>query len=209
MKFGVFCIFSLLVPLFNTINAHYELQAPPSRGFEDSLEPNPPCGGFNIVNSSLITNFPISQGIATANFFDGDGTLYFYFAPNINSTFISVSDAQKLVNPDIGQQVHVSVNLSKANAVVGSQGILQSVFNLSTGNGAWYQCADIKVTGDTRSSANNTQSSANNTQSSANNTLSNANNAQSSANIINALPNINVFVLLIWLFTYFVFLNRI
>ncbi|RIB19464.1 hypothetical protein C2G38_2181705 [Gigaspora rosea] len=168
MKFGVFCIFNLLVPLFNTINAHYQLQAPPSRGFEDSLEPNPPCGGFNTVNSSLITNFPISQGIATANFFDGDGTLYFYFAPNTNSTFISV------------QQVRVSVNLTKANAVVGSKGILQSVFNLSTGNGAWYQCADIKVTGDTQSSANSTQSSANNTQF-ANNTQSSANNTQSSA----------------------------
>ncbi|CAG8854960.1 7678_t:CDS:2, partial [Gigaspora margarita] len=81
----------LLIPLFNVINAHYQLQAPTSRGFEDSLEPNSPCGGFDTVNSSLITNFPISQGIATANFFDGNETLYFYFAPNISTTFISVS----------------------------------------------------------------------------------------------------------------------
>ncbi|CAG8853653.1 18057_t:CDS:2, partial [Gigaspora margarita] len=66
--------------------------------------------------------------------------------------------AQKLIIPDNGQQVHVSINLSKANAIVGSQGILQSVFNLSTGNGAWYQCADIKVTGDTQPSANSARS---------------------------------------------------
>ncbi|CAG8627849.1 14773_t:CDS:2, partial [Cetraspora pellucida] len=183
----------LLVPSFNVINAHYQLRAPPSRGFEDSLEANPPCGGFNTVNFSLITNFPISQGNATANFFDGDGTLYFYFAPNINSTFISVSDAQKLTIPDNGQQVHVSIDLSRANAIVGSQGILQSVFNLSTGNGAWYQCADIKVTSDTQSSVNDTQSSANDTQSSVNDTRSSANDARSSANVIIALPNIDGF----------------
>ncbi|CAG8496534.1 7897_t:CDS:2 [Cetraspora pellucida] len=104
--------------------------------------------------------------------------LYFYFVSNINSTFISISDTQKLVIPNSGQQVHVSVNLSKANAVVGSQGILQSVFNLSTGNGAWYQCADIKVTGDTQPSAND---------------------ARSSANVIIALPNVSGFALLVWL----------
>ncbi|CAG8728254.1 3049_t:CDS:2 [Gigaspora margarita] len=137
MKYGIFHIFVLLAPLFNVVNAHYELIAPPSRGFEDSLEPNSPCGGFNNVNSSRITNFPISQGIVTANFYDGDGTILLYFAPDINSTFISVS-----------------VNLSKANAVIGSQGVIQSVFNLSTGNGAWYQCADIKVTSDTQSTSN-------------------------------------------------------
>ncbi|CAG8489888.1 1501_t:CDS:2 [Dentiscutata erythropus] len=127
----------VLLVIFNVVNAHFQLQAPKPRGFEDAKEPTAPCGGFDSVGN--ITDFPISQGQATCYFEDGDGTLTFYYAPTQNSTFIQI----------------ISVNLTRANATIGSQGVLQAVFALTpaSGNGSWYQCADIKVTGDTKTNS--------------------------------------------------------
>ncbi|CAG8730998.1 4549_t:CDS:1, partial [Racocetra fulgida] len=39
------------------------------------------------------------------------------------------------------------------NATVGSQGVLQAVYNLSDGTGTWYQCADIQVINATTASS--------------------------------------------------------
>ncbi|CAG8588847.1 4056_t:CDS:2, partial [Dentiscutata heterogama] len=125
---------------------------PSSRGFVDENEPIAPCGGFDSVGT--ITDFPISQGKATCFFEDGDGTLTFYYAPTQNSTFIQVSDNQTY-SALANAQKFISVNLTRANATIGSQGVLQAVFALApaSGNGSWYQCADIKVTGDTKTSS--------------------------------------------------------
>ncbi|CAG8527980.1 17945_t:CDS:2 [Acaulospora morrowiae] len=122
---------------------------PPARGTVEVQEPNPPCGGFNAVNSAKITNFPVSHGQATANFEDGDGTLIYYFSSSSNVTnatsFIQVSDPQSLTIPNSGKQVTTLIDLSRAKAVIGTSGVLQSVFNTSTET--WYQCADIKISG--------------------------------------------------------------
>ncbi|CAG8784099.1 21929_t:CDS:2, partial [Racocetra persica] len=125
---------------------------PPTRGFDETTEPNTPCGGFNSVNTSAITKFPVSQGRATSFFYDGDGTLTYNYAPNTNSTFLQVSDPEtysQLANA----QKSVTVNLNRANATVGSQGVLQAVFKLSDGTGSWYQCADIQVINATTASS--------------------------------------------------------
>ncbi|RIB02378.1 hypothetical protein C2G38_2050111 [Gigaspora rosea] len=145
-------MYLLLLVTFNVVNAHFELQAPPSRGFDDAKEPNSPCGGFDSVGK--ITDFPISQGRATCLFYDGDGTLTFYFAPNQNSSFIQVSDNQTY-SALANVQKTIDVNLTRANATVGSQGVLQAVFAIApgSGSGSWYQCSDIKITNDVRASS--------------------------------------------------------
>ncbi|CAG8683093.1 4251_t:CDS:2 [Gigaspora margarita] len=142
----------VLLVTFNVVNAHFELQNPPTRGFVDETEPKSPCGGVDSVGK--ITDFPISQGRATCYFYDGDGTLTFYFAPNQNSTFIQVSDNQTY-SALTNTPKTVNVNLTRANATVGSQGVLQAVFALSpaSGNGSWYQCSDIKITNDFKASS--------------------------------------------------------
>ncbi|CAG8691380.1 24622_t:CDS:2 [Racocetra persica] len=117
---------------------------PPTRGFDEANEAISPCGGFNSVNTSAITKFPVTQGRATSFFYDGDGTLTYFYAPDLNSTFLQVSDPEtysQLANA----QKSVTVNLTRANATVGSQGVLQAVFKLSDINSSWYQCADIQV----------------------------------------------------------------
>ncbi|CAG8673763.1 11025_t:CDS:2, partial [Cetraspora pellucida] len=90
MKFITSYLLILFV-IFNVANSHYQLQNPPTRGFDESTEPNSPCGGFNSVNASAITKFPVSQGRATSYFYDGDGTLTYFYALTSNSTFLPVS----------------------------------------------------------------------------------------------------------------------
>ncbi|CAG8629614.1 10569_t:CDS:2, partial [Racocetra fulgida] len=132
----------VLFVIVNVANSHYQLQNPPTRGFDEANEPLSPCGGFNSVNTAAITKFPVSR--ATCFFYDGDGTLTFFYAPDLNSTFLQVSDPEtysQLMNA----QKSITVNLSRANATVGSQGVLQAVFKLADVNSSWYQCADIQV----------------------------------------------------------------
>ncbi|CAG8852748.1 3473_t:CDS:2, partial [Gigaspora margarita] len=79
------------------------------------------------------------NGYAINNFgHDTNGTLAYYFAPDMDSEFILVS----------GQNVTTQVNLTKADADIGSQGVLQAVYiagnDTSPSNTTMYQCADIE-----------------------------------------------------------------
>ncbi|CAG8515160.1 11730_t:CDS:1, partial [Scutellospora calospora] len=58
MKSIIFYVLILFV-IFNVANAHFQLQAPPTRGFVDEKEPTAPCGSFDTVNTSQISNFPV------------------------------------------------------------------------------------------------------------------------------------------------------
>ena len=49
--------FLTVLPVF----AHYTLDYPPTSGFDEDQEPNPPCGGFNPSLSNL-TAWPLSGG---------------------------------------------------------------------------------------------------------------------------------------------------
>ncbi|RIA88705.1 hypothetical protein C1645_877228 [Glomus cerebriforme] len=138
--------FVLFLVLISSANAHMKFDNPPFRGDNEDTMPQPPCGGFNDVNSTAITPFPVNEGQATTEFEDGTGILIYSYAPNSNSTFTPVSDNVQISIPDgTGPKPFTTpIDLSKAGAKVGDQGVLQAYFTDGK-NMTWYQCADITV----------------------------------------------------------------
>ncbi|KAG0038429.1 hypothetical protein BGZ82_000253 [Podila clonocystis] len=54
---------SMMLLCSSAAMAHFTLDYPASRGFNDDNEPNAPCGGFDSVSNR--TQFPISKGFLT------------------------------------------------------------------------------------------------------------------------------------------------
>ncbi len=54
--------FVLFFAFISFTNAHMRLVEPPYRGSEFTKVDEPPCGGFNEVNTTAITKFPLKGG---------------------------------------------------------------------------------------------------------------------------------------------------
>ncbi|CAG8545787.1 464_t:CDS:2 [Ambispora leptoticha] len=78
-----------------------------------------PCSGLNDVNTTSITDFSIQPAIIDMK--TGDAKL----------------------------TVTTPLDLSKANATIGQNGVIQAVYNSSDGNTTWYSCADVRIVNDT------------------------------------------------------------
>ncbi|CAJ0913147.1 12216_t:CDS:2, partial [Entrophospora sp. SA101] len=120
------------------IDAHFSLVNPPPRGINENSATVAPCGGFDTVNAAKATDFPL-KGLATALFEDGLGTLSF----NYNN--ISVAEVQDVNVETTPKNITSTVDLAKANAAIGTQGVLQAVYKSTDGLITWYSCADINV----------------------------------------------------------------
>ncbi|GBC40467.1 uncharacterized protein OCT59_012487 [Rhizophagus irregularis] len=142
--FAVLFIFFFV--LISSTNAHIAFVNPPFRGNDAVNSKIPPCGGSNEVNTTAITEFPLTDGQATVKVGHGTGVLLFNYAPDVNSTFQSVADNVTVDVPHDsgGKQLTASINLSKAGAKVGDQGVLQTIF-IDGGVNFTYQCADLKI----------------------------------------------------------------
>ncbi|KAG9285077.1 hypothetical protein G9A89_009888 [Geosiphon pyriformis] len=158
------------------VNAHFRFETPTRRGPSVANASIAPCGGYDVVNETSKSDFPI-VGNVNVSFGDGNGTISFYFAPNSNGTFVSVNnatvDVQVEEDPTHTKRTPyiTQVDLKKANATVGQNGVLQGVYKSREGNTTWYQCADIKVI-----KANTTSTSTtNNSSSSSDNKSGNSN----------------------------------
>ncbi|CAB4480578.1 hypothetical protein RhiirA1_508235 [Rhizophagus irregularis] len=142
--FAVLFIFFFV--LISSTNAHIAFVNPPFRGNDAVNSKIPPCGGSNEVNVTAITEFPLTDGQATVKVGHGTGFLIFNYAPDVNSTFQSVADNVTVDVPHDsgGKLLTASINLSKAGAKVGDQGVLQTIF-IDGGVNFTYQCADLKI----------------------------------------------------------------
>ncbi|GES76985.1 cytokine inducing-glycoprotein [Rhizophagus clarus] len=130
----------------SSTHAHFFFSNPPFRGDDEDTMTQPPCGGSNVVNTTAITPFPVTEGQVTTDFEDGNGVLVISYAPTSNDTFVPVS-GNVTVNVPVGigpKQYVTPVDLSKAGAKSGDQGVLQAFYTDGV-NTTWYQCADIKV----------------------------------------------------------------
>ncbi|CAI2171211.1 5027_t:CDS:2 [Funneliformis geosporum] len=144
--FAVF--FVLFLAFISSTNAHLSLVAPKRRGSDEGTMTEAPCGGFSVVNTAAISDFPVTDGVATTKFEDGNGMMYFNYAPTSDGPFMPVSDNVTINVPEgsnDGAQFQTNITLSLANAKVGDSGVLQAIYNSTSGNTTWYQCADIKV----------------------------------------------------------------
>ncbi|RGB42324.1 hypothetical protein C1646_751082 [Rhizophagus diaphanus] len=142
--FAVLFIFFFV--LISSTNAHINFVNPPFRGNDGLNGKLPPCGGSNEVNLTAITEFPLTDGQATVRVGHGTGVLLFNYAPNSNSTFQTVADNVTIDVPhdSSGKNYTVPINLSKAGAKTGDQGVLQAIF-IDGGVNFTYQCADLKI----------------------------------------------------------------
>lgn len=57
-NFSVF--FILFFVLTSSTHAHFVFSNPPFRGDNEDTITQPPCGGFNDVNATAITQFPVT-----------------------------------------------------------------------------------------------------------------------------------------------------
>ncbi|RGB38226.1 hypothetical protein C1646_740707 [Rhizophagus diaphanus] len=138
--FFVFFIFFFV--LISSTCAHFQFENPPTRGHGEGTMSQPPCGGYNNVNTNAITQFPVTEGRVTTEYEDGNGVMVINYAPTVNDTFMPVSE-NVTINVSKPQQIVTLVDLSKAGVKSGDQGVLQAVY--TGAEGSWYQCADIKV----------------------------------------------------------------
>ncbi|RGB44248.1 hypothetical protein C1646_678957 [Rhizophagus diaphanus] len=146
---NTFKVFSVSLVLFfvliSSTNAHFSIISPPFRGRIGANMIQSPCGGFNEVNTTAITEFPLTDGHVTTRFGDGNGTMIINYAPTSNDTFQPVSENFPVFIAEGAEAKYfaIKVDLSKAGAKVGDQGVLQGFYSGATNT--LYGCADIKI----------------------------------------------------------------
>ncbi|CAB4445123.1 unnamed protein product [Rhizophagus irregularis] len=126
--FKVFSVFLVLFfVLISSTNAHFSIISPPFRGRIGANMIQSPCGGFNDVNTTAITEFPLTDGQVTTRFGDGNGFMIINYAPTSNDTFQPVSENFTVFLAEGAEPKYfaIKVDLSKAGAKVGDQGVLQ------------------------------------------------------------------------------------
>ncbi|KAF0526546.1 cytokine inducing-glycoprotein [Gigaspora margarita] len=159
--FGIIFAFSLL----NLVNAHYRLLTPRPRG-DTSCDIIGPCGNKSqTINATTISSFPIKGYSTLRHTHTVNGTLYYLYSKDGGNTFSPVAEPIWYnVTNHAGENLTTFVDLTKAGATVGTQGILQSYWihgnDTSPQNTTWYQCADIKIVDDL-TSANSSANSSN------------------------------------------------
>ncbi|RHZ83107.1 hypothetical protein Glove_99g268 [Diversispora epigaea] len=116
------------------INAHFNFYKPPYRGTDLPYNVTGyPCGGYNQVNTSLITTVTLKTNVSV-RVEHGNGNFSFFFSPTTDGNFVSISDVLFANAEAEAVIVNATVDLSKANGTNGTQGVIQAVFYFD-GNG--------------------------------------------------------------------------
>ncbi|KAL6710645.1 hypothetical protein ACN47E_007702 [Coniothyrium glycines] len=125
--------------------AHFNLDYPASRGFDDDKEGDFPCGGFNDVSSNRV-DFPISGGPVQVRFGHPSTNVAVYMAigDNPGSSFNIVAQQQIQVQ-GLGQFCFGNVAVPAGlNVTDGTKATIQVVTN-NHESGGLYQCADVTL----------------------------------------------------------------
>lgn len=136
----------LLLCTSSSVMAHFILDYPVSRGFNDDAEPNAPCGGFDSAPTNR-SMFPITNGFVDINSFRISTTIVVNIALGNNPAAADfTAAAAKPASPatSINHPGHscLSFNLTSfAGAANNTNVTIQVVYN--GGDGILYQCADI------------------------------------------------------------------
>ncbi|KAF9347342.1 hypothetical protein BGX26_001165 [Mortierella sp. AD094] len=122
--------------------AHFILDYPPSRGFDDDAEPNAPCGGFNAVPTNR-SMFPLTNGFVDIDSFHPSSTVTINVAIGANpaaADFTAAAASAIAINHP-GHSC-LSFNLTSIpGAANNTNATIQLVYN--GGDGPLYQCADV------------------------------------------------------------------
>lgn len=130
----------LLQSSINHVFAHFTLDYPTSRGFNDDTESTAPCGNFNTVSSNR-TQFPLSNGFV--EIYSGHTSYSYTVNVIINNDLTGNYSNNDLVQVATGsrnypQNACLSLDLGKNAAIKdGMNGTIQVTFD--GGDGVLYQ----------------------------------------------------------------------
>lgn len=125
--------------------AHFNLDFPASRGFDDDKEGEFACGSFNDVSSTR-TDFPISGGPIQVRFGHQQTNVAIYMAIGDNpGTNFNIVAQQQLQVSGYGEFCFGNVSVPAGlNVTDGTKATIQVVTN-AHGSGGLYQCADVTL----------------------------------------------------------------
>ncbi|PVH97958.1 hypothetical protein DM02DRAFT_532140 [Periconia macrospinosa] len=126
--------------------AHFTLDWPTARGFDDAQATSFPCGGFNNVKTPR-TDFPLSGGPLQLNMHHPRTRVAVYLAlgndPGSSFNYVLLP---QLTQTGLGDFCLGHVNLpSGVNVTAGTNATIQVVTN-GDPDGGLYQCADVTFT---------------------------------------------------------------
>ncbi|EAT85315.1 hypothetical protein HBI56_072260 [Parastagonospora nodorum] len=123
--------------------AHFTLDWPKARGFDDDKEPDFPCGGFNDVSSQR-ADFPISGGPIQLNMGHEQTNVAVYLAIGDNpGNAFNVVMRQQFVVTGLGDFCMGQLSVpAGVNVTDGTKATIQVVSN-AHGEGGLYQCSDV------------------------------------------------------------------
>ncbi|CAG8816363.1 15493_t:CDS:2, partial [Gigaspora margarita] len=110
-----------------------------------------PCGNkYSEINMTTISFFPIKGYSILKQGHPINGTLFYLYSNDGGAKFNPVAESRFYNVTNLsGENLMTFIDLKKAGATVGTQGILQTYFisgiDTSPTNTTWYQCADIKI----------------------------------------------------------------
>lgn len=125
--------------------AHFNLNYPTSRGFDEDKESTYPCGGYDSVQSQR-TDFPISGGPIQLKLGHQQTNIAVYLAvgDNSDSGFSTVLYPQFQVS-GFGDFCLGNVSIpSSLNVTEGTKASIQVITN-AHGEGGLYQCSDLNL----------------------------------------------------------------
>ncbi|KAL2912599.1 hypothetical protein HK105_207907 [Polyrhizophydium stewartii] len=121
----------------HAVSAHFILTSPPSRGFDELIESQAPCGGFNTTSATRTTvNTLTTLNLTIA---DRGSQLVVKFGTGDNPTSFPVQVASAGWS-DTGI-FPIQISLAPTNITSPVNGTIQIV--LTSKDGVLYQCADV------------------------------------------------------------------
>jgi len=146
--------------------AHFTLDYPPTRGFDEDNEPKAICGGFDTIKNR--TSFPLSGGQLQITSHHTKASVFaeisFNSNPNSFTQFNTSSDGKNYpflipVNQIAEGPACWNLNVSSLNVPEAKNGTNATIVVLfDGGDGTLYQCADLVLSSDTNVPSGSIQS---------------------------------------------------
>jgi len=133
----------LICSLFlSVVYAHWIVSSPPTRGWNDSTNPNPPCGGFSTPEANRVL-YPATGLTVGWTILDGVGVVSILFGTGSNPSTFAATGQSFGVNATgqngLGDYVETIILPGITSSTVGT---IQFIYN-DTESEPFYQCIDI------------------------------------------------------------------
>jgi len=144
---SIISVIFVLCCSFFFAEAHFTLNSPVSRGFNDQTETESPCGGYN--TTATVTTFYSGQTISFT-ILDEHGTVTVYYAERNSSNFIEIPGVLFDVTASNGNggtyTPALPITTIPAGSLITLQFVYESIFDSTDlPDAIFYQCADVQI----------------------------------------------------------------